>query len=89
MPSAPRSGPAITSPHVGSTITAPPSPNTSLPGGSGTGKSAGNAAAGMYCGTEITNAPDSIAMWRMLASQPSLSSAVGATQICGPPRYTL
>ena len=27
----------------------------------------------MYCGTETTNAPDSIAMWRMLASQPSLS----------------
>ena len=38
----------------------------------------------MYCGTDTTNAPDSIAMWRMLASQPSLSSAVGASQICGP-----
>jgi hypothetical protein len=35
----------------------------------------------MYCGTETTNAPDSIAMCRMLASQPSLSSAVGAIQI--------
>ena len=39
----------------------------------------------MYCGTETTYAPDSIAMWRMLASQPSESSAVGATQSCGPP----
>ena len=39
----------------------------------------------MYCGTETTKAPDSIAMWRMLACQPSESSAVGATQICGPP----
>jgi hypothetical protein len=38
----------------------------------------------MYCGTETTKAPDSIAMWRMLASQPALSSAVGASQICGP-----
>ena len=26
-------------------------------------------------------------MWRMLAIQPSLSSAVGAIQICGPPWY--
>ena len=40
----------------------------------------------MNCGTDTTNAPDSIAMWRIEASQPSLSSAVGATQICGPPR---
>ena len=39
----------------------------------------------MYCGADTTNAPDSIAMWRMLACQPSESSAVGATQICGPP----
>ena len=36
--------------------------------------------------TDTTNAPDSIAMWRIDASQPSTSSAVGATQICGPPR---
>ena len=35
---------------------------------------------------ETTNAPDSIATWRIVASQPSESSAVGATQICGPPR---
>jgi hypothetical protein len=42
----------------------------------------------MYCGAETTNAPDSIAMWRIDASQPSLSSAVGATQICGPWRST-
>ncbi len=40
----------------------------------------------MYWGTETTNAPDSIAMWRIDASQTSLSSAVGATQIWGPPR---
>jgi hypothetical protein len=40
----------------------------------------------MYWGTEMTCAPDSIAMWRMLASQPSESSAVGATQIWGPER---
>ena len=39
----------------------------------------------MYCGTEITNAPDSIAMCRTEASQPSESSAVGATQIWGEP----
>ena len=38
---------------------------------------------GMYCGTDTTNAPDSIAMCRIEASQPSESSAVGATQICG------
>ena len=68
----------------GSTIAAPPLPNTSLPSGSGAGKSSGKADAGMYCGAETTKAPDSIAMWRMLASQPSLSSAVGASQICGP-----
>ena len=36
---------------------------------------------GMYWGTETTKAPDSIAMWRIVASQPSESSAVGATQI--------
>ena len=41
--------------------------------------SAGNAAAGMNCGTDTTKAPDSIAMWRMLATHPSVSSAVGAT----------
>ena len=39
----------------------------------------------MYCGTDTTYAPDSMAMWRTVASQPSESSAVGATQICGPP----
>ena len=39
----------------------------------------------MYCGTLTTKAPASMAMWRIDASQPSLSSAVGATQICGPP----
>ena len=37
----------------------------------------------MNCGTLTTKAPDSMAMWRIDASQPSLSSAVGATQICG------
>ena len=42
----------------------------------------------MNWGTDTTNAPDSIATWRIDASQPSLSSAVGATQICGPPWYT-
>ena len=67
-------------------IAAPPLPKTCLPSGSGTGKSSGKALAGMNWGTETTKAPDSIAMWRMLASQPSLSSAVGASQICGPPR---
>ena len=50
-----------------------------------TGKSSGNALPGMYCGAEITNAPDSIAMCRIEAIQPSESSAVGATQICGAP----
>ena len=69
-------------------MAAPPRPNTSCWAGSGTGKSSGNADAGMNCGTDTTNAPDSIAMWRIDASHPSLSSAVGATQICGPPRYT-
>ena len=39
----------------------------------------------MNCGAETTYAPDSIAMWRIDAIQPSESSAVGATQICGPP----
>ena len=43
-----------------------------------------NAERGMYCGAEMTNAPDSIAMWRTVASHPSLSSAVGAIHICGP-----
>ena len=62
----------------GPTITAPPFPYTSF-SGSSTGKSSGNAAPGMYCGTDTTKAPDSIAMWRMLATQPSVSSAVGAT----------
>ena len=62
-------------------IVAPPFPNTSLPSGSGTGKSSGNAEAGMYWGTDTTNAPLSIAMWRIDACHPSLSSAVGATQI--------
>ncbi len=66
-------------------IAAPPRPNTSL-SGSSAGKSSGKAERGMYCGTETTKAPDSIATWRMLASQPSESSAVGATQICGPER---
>ena len=65
-------------------MTLPPSPKTSLPSGSATGKSAGNALAGMYCATETTKAPDSIAMWRMEASQPSESSAVGAAQIWAP-----
>jgi hypothetical protein len=40
----------------------------------------------MYWGTAITNAPDSIAIVRMWAIQTSESSAVGATQICGPCR---
>ena len=35
----------------------------------------------MYCGTDTTNAPDSIAMCRAVASQPSESSAVGAARI--------
>ena len=74
----------MTSPHVGSTIAAPPLPKTSR-SGSATGKSSGKAERGMYCGTETTKAPDSIAMWRIEASQPSESSAVGATQICGAP----
>ena len=38
----------------------------------------------MCCGTLTTKAPASMAMWRIDAIQPSLSSAVGATQICGP-----
>ena len=42
----------------------------------------------MYCGTLTTKAPASMAMWRIDAIQPSLSSAVGASQICGPPWYT-
>ena len=67
---------------------APPRPNDSTPSGNANGKSAGNAVAGMYCGTLTTNAPASIAMWRIEAIQPSLSSAVGANQICGPPSYT-
>ena len=77
-------GLAITSPQVGSTITAPPRPYTTS-ASTGTGKSAGNALPGMYCGTEMTKAPDSIAMCRIEAIQPSESSAVGATQICGAP----
>ena len=72
-------------PSAGSTIAAPPRPKTSL-SGSSAGKSSGKAERGMYCGAETTKAPDSIAMCRMLASQPSESSAVGATQICGPVR---
>ncbi len=82
MPSSPRSGPATIPPQVGSTITAPPLPITSR-SGSSAGKSSGNAAVGMYCGTATTNAPDSMAIARMWAIQPSESSAVGATQICG------
>ncbi len=42
----------------------------------------------MNWGTLTTKAPASMAMWRTEASQPSLSSAVGASQICGPPSYT-
>ena len=42
------------SPSLGSTMTAPPDPNTSLPSGSWTGKSSGKADAGMYWGTETT-----------------------------------
>ena len=42
----------------------------------------------MYCGAETTKAPDSIATWRMLASQPSESSAVGADPDLWPERYT-
>ncbi len=42
----------------------------------------------MNWGTLTTNAPASIAMWRIDASQPSLSSAFGASQIWGPPWYT-
>jgi hypothetical protein len=38
----------------------------------------------MNCGAATTNAPDSIAIARIMAIQPSESSAVGATQICGP-----
>ena len=49
------------------------------------GASSGNALAGMNCGTLTTNAPASMAMCRIDAIQPSLSSAVGASQICGPP----
>src|SRR5881396_779693 len=56
----------MTSPHVGSTIAAPPLPKTSR-SGSATGKSSGKAERGMYCGTETTKAPDSIAMWRIEA----------------------
>src|SRR5205085_1133517 len=48
----------MTSPHAGSTIAAPPLPNTSR-SGSSTGKSSGNAERGMYWGTETTKAPDS------------------------------
>jgi hypothetical protein len=53
--------------------------------GKGCGEVSGNAERGMYWGTDTTNAPDSIAMWRIEASQPSESSPVGAIQICGPP----
>ena len=42
----------------------------------------------MCWGALTTKAPASMAMWRIDAIQPSLSSAVGATQICGPPWYT-
>ena len=42
----------------------------------------------MCCGTLTTKAPASMAMWRIEAIHPSLSSAVGATQIWGPPWYT-
>ena len=74
----------MTLPHVGSTTTAPPRPYTWSRSIS-TGKSSGNALPGMYCGTETTKAPDSIAMCRTEACQPSESSAVGAAQICGVP----
>ena len=53
--------------------------------GSRRGKSSGNAERGMYCGTETTK-PDSIAMWRIDASQPSVSSAVGRDPDLGPER---
>jgi hypothetical protein len=39
----------------------------------------------MCWATLTTKAPASMAMWRIDASHPSLSSAVGASQICGPP----
>ena len=41
------------------------------------------ARSGCTAGTATTKAPDSMAMARMWAIQPSESSAVGATQICG------
>ena len=44
---------------------APPRPSTSTPSGSGSGKSSGNARRGMNWGTLMTNAPASIAMWRI------------------------
>ena len=53
--------------------------------GSSKGKSSGKAEIGISWGTLTTNAPDSMAMCRIDAIHPSLSSAVGATQICGPP----
>ena len=48
------------------------------------GSRQGTTSQGCTAGTETTKAPDSMAMWRIVASQPSESSAVGATQICGP-----
>ena len=43
-------------------------------------------AAGMYCGTLTTNAPASMPMWRIDATHPSLSSAVGASRRPRPAR---
>ena len=48
---------------------APPRPKTSVPSGSGRGKSSGKAEAGMYCGTLTTKLPDSMAMCRIDAIQ--------------------
>ncbi len=42
----------------------------------------------MNCGTEMTNALDSIAIWRIVAIQPSGSYLVGATQSCTPFSYS-
>ena len=73
----------MTSPPVGSR--SPRRRGRRRPGrGARAGSRPGRRERGMYCGTETTNAPDSIAMWRTVASQPSLSSAVGATISAGP-----
>ena len=77
-------GPAITSPSAGSMIAAA-APEDLLVREARPESPRGRRARDVLRDRD-DEGPDSIAMCRMLASQPSESSAVGATQICGPER---